>query len=158
MSQTLPLGSSLEAQHAASKSVETTLLGVKGVKTVLVTIGSGGSSLRAAFSGGGSTTFSVTTDPAADQAALQNTITKKLKTITGEGDIKVQAAQGGFASSNIEVDITAGSDADLRKASDAILAKVDKLSRRLAGDQQPLGIPARTWPCRSTAPRRRPTG
>ena len=40
----------------------------------------------------------------------------------------MQAAQGGFASSNIEVDITAGSDADLRKASDAILAKVDKLS------------------------------
>src|SRR3954447_15348823 len=82
VSQTLPLGSSLEAQHEASKAVERTLLGVKGVKTVLVTIGSGGSSLRAAFSGGGSTTFSVTTDPGADQAALQLTITKKLKAIT----------------------------------------------------------------------------
>ncbi|MEO6115489.1 MAG: efflux RND transporter permease subunit [Pseudolysinimonas sp.] len=128
VSQTLPLGSSLEAQNEASKTVEKTLLDIKGVKTVLLTIGSGGSSLRAAFSGGGSTTFSLTTDPTADQAALQNTITKKLKTIHGEGDIKVQAAQGGFASSNIEVDITGGSDADLRKASDAILAKVDKLS------------------------------
>ena len=128
VTQTLPLGSSLDAQHTAAESVEKTLLDTTGVKTVLVTIGSGGSSLRAAFSGGGSTTFSLTTDPGADQAALQNTITKKLKAITGEGDIKVQAAQGGFASSNIEVDITAGSDADLRKASDAILAKVDKLS------------------------------
>ncbi len=128
VTQTLPLGSSLDAQHTASSSVEKALLQTTGVKTVLVTIGSGGSSLRAAFSGGGSTTFSVTTDPNADQAALQNTITKKLKTITGEGDIKLQAAQGGFASSNIQVDITAGSDADLRKASDAILAKVDKLS------------------------------
>jgi len=128
VTQTLPLGSSLEAQDAASKAVEKTLLEIKGVKTVLLTIGSGGSSLRAAFSGRGSTTFSLTTDPNADQAALQNTITKKLKTIHGEGDIKVQAAQGGFASSNIEVDITAGSDADLRKASDAILAKVNKLS------------------------------
>lgn len=128
VTQTLPLGSSLEAQHTASTTVEKALLDVPGVKTVLVTIGSGGSSLRAAFSGRGSTTFSVTTDPDVDQAALQNTITKKLKTITGEGDIKLQAAQGGFASSNIEVDITAGSDADLRKASDAILAKVNKLS------------------------------
>jgi len=128
VTQTLPLGSSLDAQHTAAESVEKTLLDTTGVKTVLVTIGSGGSSLRAAFSGGGSTTFSLTTDPGPDQAALQNTITKKLKAITGEGDIKVQAAQGGFASSNIEVDITAGSDADLRKASDAILAKVDKLS------------------------------
>jgi HAE1 family hydrophobic/amphiphilic exporter-1 len=128
VSQTLPLGTSLEAQDAASKTVEKTLRGIKGVKTVLMTIGSGGSSLRAAFSGGGSTTYSLTTDPNADQAALQNTITKKLKTIHGEGDIKVQAAQGGFASSNIEVDITAGSDADLRTASDDILANVDKLS------------------------------
>ena len=127
VTQTLPLGSSLEAQNEASKTVETTLLGVKGVDTVLLTIGSGGSSLRAAFSGGGSTTYSLTTDANADQAVLQDTITKKLKAITGEGDIKVQAAQGGFASSNIEIDITAGSDADLRKASDDILAKVGKL-------------------------------
>jgi HAE1 family hydrophobic/amphiphilic exporter-1 len=127
VTQTLPLGSSLGAQNEASQTVEKTLLDIKGVKTVLLTIGSGGSSLRAAFSGGGSSTFSLTTDPSADQAALQDTITKKLKTIHGEGDIKVQAAQGGFASSNIEVDITAGSDADLRKASEAILSKVNKL-------------------------------
>jgi HAE1 family hydrophobic/amphiphilic exporter-1 len=128
VTQTLPLGTSLEAQNAASTVVEKKLRSISGVKTVLLTIGSGGSSLRAAFSGGGSSTFSLTTDPNADQAKLQDTITRELKTITGEGDIAVQAAQGGFASSNIEVDITAGSDADLRKASDDILAKVSKLS------------------------------
>ncbi|MES1212586.1 MAG: efflux RND transporter permease subunit, partial [Leifsonia sp.] len=65
VTQKLPLGSSLEAQNEASKTVEKTLLDITGVKTVLVTIGSGGSSLRAAFSGGGSTTFSLTTDPSA---------------------------------------------------------------------------------------------
>ncbi|CAN5464038.1 efflux RND transporter permease subunit [soil metagenome] len=128
VTQTLPLGTSLDAQYAASEVVEQKLEGIDGVQTVLLTIGSGGSSLRAAFSGGGSSTFSLTTDPNADQAKLQNVITKELKTITGQGDIKVQAASGGFASSNIEVDITAGSDADLRKASDDILAKVSKLS------------------------------
>ena len=127
VTQTLPLGTSLAAQDQASKKVESTLRGIKGVDTVLLSIGSGGSSLRAAFSGGGATSFSVTTDPNADQEKLQNTVTTSLKRITGEGELAVAAAQGGFASSNIEVDITAGSDADLRKASDAILAEVKKL-------------------------------
>jgi HAE1 family hydrophobic/amphiphilic exporter-1 len=127
VTQTLPLGSSLEAQNTASKKVESTLRSIKGVDTVLLTIGSGGDSLRSAFSGGGAASFSVTTDPDADQAALQTTVENKMKAIKGEGDIAVSAAQSGFASANIEVDITAGSDADLRKASDAILAKVKKL-------------------------------
>ena len=128
VTQTLPLGTSLAAQNDASTVVEKKLRSIKGVDTVLLTIGSGGSSLRAAFSGGGSSTFSLTTDPNADQAKLQNTITAALKTIKGEGDIAVQAAQGGFASSNIAIDITAGSDADLRKASSDILSAVSKLS------------------------------
>ncbi len=128
VTQTLPLGTSLDAQNTASKSVETALREIKGVQTVLLTIGSGGSSLRAAFSGGGSSSFAITTDPNADQAKLQDTITKRMQQITSEGDIRIQAAQGGFASSNIEVDVTAGSDADLRKASDDILAHVKNLS------------------------------
>ncbi|MES2171637.1 MAG: efflux RND transporter permease subunit [Actinomycetota bacterium] len=128
VTQTLPLGTSLAAQNDGAKTVETTLRDTKGVKTVLLTIGSGGSSLRAAFSGGGSSTFSVTTDPNADQAALQATITKKLKAIKNDGKIALNTAQGGFASSNIEVDVTAGSDADLRSASDAILKQVNTLS------------------------------
>ncbi len=127
VTQTLPLGTSLQAQDAASRKVGAALRGVTGVKTVLLTIGSGGSSLRAAFSGGGSSTFSVTTDPTADQANLQNTVTARLKKITGEGQLTLVTAQGGFASSDIEIDVTAGSDADLRKASDSILAKVRKL-------------------------------
>ena len=46
----------------------------KGVKTVQLSIGSSGSSLRDAFTGGGGgITFSVTTDPDADQEKLQNT-------------------------------------------------------------------------------------
>jgi HAE1 family hydrophobic/amphiphilic exporter-1 len=128
VTQTLPLGTSLAAQNDASTVVEKKLRSITGVNTVLLTIGSGGSSLRAAFSGGGSSTFSLTTDPNADQAKLQNTITAALKTIKGQGDIAVQAAQGGFASSNIAINITAGSDADLRKASSDILAAVSKLS------------------------------
>ncbi|WP_394769290.1 efflux RND transporter permease subunit [Lacisediminihabitans sp.] len=128
VTQRLPLGTSLDAQVAASKKVETVLQDVKGVKTVLLTIGSGGSSLRAAFAGGGSSTLSLTTDPNADQAKLQAAVTAELKKIKGEGELAVATAQGGFGSSDIQVNITAGSDADLRKASDSILAKVEKLS------------------------------
>ena len=128
VTQTLPLGTSLEAQDAASKEVGTILGKVKGIDTVLLTIGSGGSSLRAAFSGSGSSIFSITTNPDADQAKLQAAVAAELKKITGKGELAVATAQGGFASSNIEVDITAGSDADLRKASDAILARVKTLN------------------------------
>jgi len=128
VTQTLPLGTSLEAQDAASKEVEAILGNVKGVNTVLLTIGSGGSSLRAAFSGSGSSTFSITTNPDADQAKLQAAVAAELKKISGKGELAVATAQGGFASSNIEVDITAGSDADLRQASETILARVKTLS------------------------------
>jgi len=128
VTQTLPLGTSLAAQDAASKEVGTILGKVKGIDTVLLTIGSGGSSLRAAFSGSGSSIFSITTNPDADQAKLQAAVAAELKKITGKGELAVATAQGGFASSNIEVDITAGSDADLRKASDAILARVKTLN------------------------------
>ena len=128
VTQTLPLGTSLETQDAASKEVEATLSKITGVDTVLLTIGSGGSALRAAFSGSGSSTFSVTTDPAVDQAKLQATVAAELKTITGKGELAVASAQGGFTSSDIQVNITAGSDADLRVASDAVLATVKDLA------------------------------
>jgi HAE1 family hydrophobic/amphiphilic exporter-1 len=128
VTQTLPLGTSLDAQVASSKEVRSVLQDVTGVKTVLLTIGSGGSSIRAAFAGGGSSTFSLTTDPNADQAKLQARVTAELKKISGAGELAVATAQGGFGSSDIQVNITAGSDADLRKASESILTGVEKLT------------------------------
>ncbi|HEY0258495.1 MAG TPA: efflux RND transporter permease subunit [Lacisediminihabitans sp.] len=127
VTQTLPLGTSLAAQDSASKKVESALRDITGVDTVLTTIGSGGSSLRSAFSGSSATDFAVTTDASADQDKLQNTVVARMKKIRDAGDITVAAAQSGFASSNIEVDITAGSDADLRRASESILTRVKKL-------------------------------
>jgi HAE1 family hydrophobic/amphiphilic exporter-1 len=127
VSQTLDKSASLAAQDAASKRVETALRAIKGVTTVEVSIGSGGNSLRAAFSGGGSTTYDVTTSSTADQDKLLATITKKMKAIKGDGDIEVSAASSGLTASNIEIDVTAGSDADLRNASTALIAKTKKI-------------------------------
>jgi hydrophobic/amphiphilic exporter-1 (mainly G- bacteria), HAE1 family len=128
VTQTLDKSTSLAAQDAASKQVESALRSVAGVTTVEVSIGSGGNSLRAAFSGGGATTYDVTTSAKADQDALLAAVTKKMKAISGEGDIVVSAASSGLTSSNIEIDVTAGSDADLRAASTALIAKAKKIS------------------------------
>jgi HAE1 family hydrophobic/amphiphilic exporter-1 len=127
VTQTLGTSTSLAAQDAASKKVESTLRGIKGVTTVEVSIGSGGNSLRAAFSGGGATTYSVTTSPKADQDKLLATVTSKMKAIKNEGTIAVSAASSGLTSSNIEIDVSAGSSADLRAASKDLIAKAEKI-------------------------------
>ena len=127
VTQTLDSSASLTAQDTAAKKVETTLEGIKGVTTVEVSIGTGGNSLRAAFSGGGASTFDVTTATKADQDKLLATITKKMKAIKHEGTIAVSAASSGLTSSNIEIDVTAGSDADLRTASNALIARAQKI-------------------------------
>src|SRR5690606_21655027 len=57
VTQTLPLGSSLEAQDEAATEVEEALRGVDGVETVQLSLGSSGGSIMAAFGGGGDATF-----------------------------------------------------------------------------------------------------
>ncbi|AGW40413.1 preprotein translocase subunit SecD [Leifsonia xyli subsp. cynodontis DSM 46306] len=128
VTQTLAPGASLQAKDDAAKAVERKLLDTKGVQTVQVSIGSSGSSLRDAFTGGGggASTFSITTDPDADQEKLQTTIQDEMAAIDGQGDIQVSAQSGFGASSDIEVDIAASTDADLQKATDAVAAELKK--------------------------------
>ncbi|MET1053010.1 MAG: efflux RND transporter permease subunit, partial [Mycetocola sp.] len=129
VSQTLPVGSSLESQDVAAGKVEEALRGIDGIETVQLSIGSSGSSLRDAFTGGGagSITYSITTDESADQEALQSRVRSALADIDGAGEIEV-AASGGFgASSDIEVDITAPSQDALQEATDAVTAAAEDL-------------------------------
>ncbi len=127
VSQTLQPGASLQAKDDAARTVEDKLLHIDGVKTVQVSIGSSGSSLRDAFTGGGgATTFSVTTDPNADQDKLQTTIQNDMASISGAGDITVSASSGFGGSTDIQVDISASSNADLQKATDSVVAELKK--------------------------------
>ena len=129
VSQVLEPGTSLVAKDTAARKVEAELEKIKGVRTIQLSIGSSGSSLRAAFSGGGATNFSLTTDPAADQVALQAQVRKAVAGLTGVGRITLAASGGGgFASSTINVNITATSQKDLKSAADAVLAAVQKLT------------------------------
>ena len=127
VSQTLPLGTSLEVRDEAARKVETALGDVEGVDTVQLSLGSSGGSLRAAFSGGGSTSFSLTTDPDADQPKLQADVRDAIAGLDDVGEVAVAAAGSGFASSDIEVNIKASSDADLREAAQAVLDGVKDL-------------------------------
>jgi multidrug efflux pump subunit AcrB len=129
VSQTLPVGSSLDAQDAAAGLVEAALRGIDDIESVQLSIGSSGSSLRDAFTGGGagSITYSITTNEDADQEALQSRVRTELEDIDGAGEIEV-AASGGFgASSDIEVDITAPNQETLRTATDAVTDAAEDL-------------------------------
>ena len=121
VTQSLPLGTSLDERDAAAKKVETALLGIDGIDTVQLSLGSGGNSLRAAFSGSGDTSFSLTTDPDADQEALQATVRSKVETISDAGEVTLDGASAGFGSSDIEVNIKASNNADLEKSATAVL-------------------------------------
>lgn len=121
--QTLPLGTSLEARDEAAQEVEAVLVDVPGVETVQTSIGSGGNSLRAAFAGTGSSTFSITTDASFDQVELQQDIRDAIADLgEGAGEVTLSAGGGGgFSSSDVEVNITAASGDDLATATDTVL-------------------------------------
>ncbi|CAH0183501.1 efflux RND transporter permease subunit [Plantibacter cousiniae (nom. nud.)] len=129
VTQTLPVGTSLDAQDAAAKQVETKLRDIDGIDTVQLSIGSSGSSLRDAFSGGGggAITYSITTSEDADQTALQKTVRKDLSGLDDVGEIEVAASAGFGGSSDIEIDITSARQSDLAKAADAIQQAVTGL-------------------------------
>ncbi|WP_193509363.1 efflux RND transporter permease subunit [Cryobacterium sp. BB736] len=124
--QSLPRGTSLEAQDAAAGEVEDTLLAIEGVDTVQLSI-SGGGSLAAAFGGGNDITFSITTDPDADQDALRETVRDELESLRDVGDVTLGSEGSAFASSDIDIDITANNQTDLRSAADDVLAAVEGL-------------------------------
>jgi HAE1 family hydrophobic/amphiphilic exporter-1 len=127
VNQTLPLGTSLEAQDEAATKVEDALLDIPGIETVQLSIGSGGSSLRAAFSGSSGATFSLTTDPDLDQVELQADVRDAMAEIEDAGEITLAAASGGFASSTININITATSEDELREAADQIQSAMEDL-------------------------------
>src|SRR5690606_2770508 len=69
--QSLPAGTNLAAVDRAAGEVEAALLDLDGIETVQVSIGSGdGSGFALLFAGGADATYSIVTDPDADQEAL----------------------------------------------------------------------------------------
>ncbi|MFZ6991234.1 efflux RND transporter permease subunit [Curtobacterium sp. RRHDQ66] len=125
VTQDLEPGASLDAQSDAARKVEAQLRAVDGVDTVQTTIGSSGQSIQAAFGGSGTASiqYAVTTDSDADQARIQSDTRKRLDGLSDAGTISLSSSGGGFGgSSDIEVDVTAPSQAQLRTAADEVLS------------------------------------
>ncbi|NRG40478.1 efflux RND transporter permease subunit [Rathayibacter sp. VKM Ac-2835] len=125
VTQTVPDGQSLDAQDATAQQASTAILGVGGVETVQLSIGSASGGLQSAFGGGGGGTsirYSVTTAESADQETVQADVRTALGSIAEADDISVAASSGFGASSNIEVDLSTASQSDLQSANDALLA------------------------------------
>lgn len=126
VTQEIGAAPSLDAENAAAQRVEDVLLDIPGVETVQTSIGSSGSALRDAFSGGGSgITYSITTESGADQVDLRERVRTELSALDGAGEIEVAAAGGGFGSSDISVDVTAPDGQALQQANDAVVAALD---------------------------------
>ena len=122
MTQRLGPAASLASEDAAAQQVEELLLQIDGIETVQVSIGSSGSALRDAFSGGGGgVTYSVTTAAGADQLALRDEVTAQVATLENVGEISIGGAGGGFGSSDIEIDISAPDRATLEEATQAVV-------------------------------------
>ncbi len=126
MTQSIGAAPSLEAESAAAEEVEEALEGIDGIETVQVSIGSSGSALRDAFSGGGSgITYSITTDPAADQVVLREEVQRAVADLDDAGTITVASSGGGFGSSDIAIDVTAPDSVTLQEATDEVVASVE---------------------------------
>jgi HAE1 family hydrophobic/amphiphilic exporter-1 len=124
VTQTVADGTSLDDQTTAARGVDRTLRSIDGVSIVSASIGTSGNAARDAFTGGSGSqiTYSITTDESADQDALQQRIRSRLGGAKGEFD--VSSGQGFGTSSDIEIDITAGSTDVLDTAADRVLTEL----------------------------------
>ena len=68
----------------------------------------------------------MTTDPNADQVALQQTVQDRLHRLSGAGFITLSASNQGFNSSNLAVNVQASDDQTLRAATQLVLDAVKK--------------------------------
>ncbi|MBA8814981.1 HAE1 family hydrophobic/amphiphilic exporter-1 [Microbacterium halimionae] len=126
VSQELGAAASLDAEDAAAAQVEEALADVDGIETIQVSIGSSGSALRDAFSGGSAgITYSITTDTNADQVVVREETQQAVADLTDAGTITVSASSGGFGSSDIAINVSAPDQSTLQDATDAVVASLD---------------------------------
>ncbi|MFI6426487.1 efflux RND transporter permease subunit [Promicromonospora sp. NPDC050880] len=141
-------GTSLAAQDDAAKEVEEVLTGVDGVETVQTTVGSG-DGMAAAFGmggGGSSATFALTLDEDADGTAVQDEVSDALDAATLDGEVTVAAGDAGFASSTVDLVVTAPDAEGLAEAASTVedavtdLDGVDGVTNNLAAEQSTVQV------------------
>lgn len=141
-------GTSLAAQDEAAKEVEDVLAGVDGVETVQTTVGSG-DGMAAAFGmggGGSSASFALTLDEDADGTVVQDEVSDALDAATLDGEVTVAAGDAGFASSTVDLVVTAPDAEGLAEAASTVedavadLDGVDGVTNNLAAEQSTVQV------------------
>jgi HAE1 family hydrophobic/amphiphilic exporter-1 len=141
-------GTSLAAQDEAAKEVEDVLADVDGVETVQTTVGSG-DGMAAAFGGGvgGSTaSFAMTLAEDADAEAVQDEVSDALDTAAPAGEITVAAGDAGFASTTVDLVVTAADAQTLADAASSVedavgdVDGVEDVTNNLAAEQSTVQV------------------
>jgi HAE1 family hydrophobic/amphiphilic exporter-1 len=141
-------GTSLTAQDEAAKEVEDALAGIDDVRTVQTTVGSG-DGMAAAFGGGGGSgtaSFALTLEEDADGEAVQDEVSDALDEAAPTGEVTVAAGDSGFASSTVDLIVTAPDAEGLADAAgdveDAVtgLDGVDGVTNNLAAEQSTVQV------------------
>src|SRR5215471_9453617 len=122
ITQTLPVGTSMDVTNQDAAQVEKVLSGMSQIQHYQVTIGSTGmfSTLQGSSGSSNVATFLITTDPNADQNAFQTDLRNRLNALSNVGQLSVSQGAG-FNSSNVSVDIQAPDEAKLEQANRQVL-------------------------------------
>src|SRR5690606_24086404 len=147
MTVTQDLGptASLQAKSDAALKVEEALDEVDGLEHVQASIGSSGSPLMDAFSGGAGVTYSILTEEGIDQEQLRADVQDALDEIEDAGELAVSST-GGFGSTDIEVTVTAPDDEALQQATADLVEELDgrdgigQVSDNLAASLPYIGV------------------
>ena len=140
-------GTSLAAQDDAAQEVEDVLAGVDGVETVQTTVGSA-DGMAAAFGGGGgsSASFAMTLDEDGDGEAVQDEVSDALDAARLDGEVTVAAGDAGFASTTVDLVVTATDAEGLADAASAVedavtdLDGVEDVTNNLAAEQSSVQV------------------
>lgn len=125
ITQDLGPSASLQAKSDAAVAVEDALLDIDGIEHVQASIGTSGSALSDAFSGGAGVTYSVLTDSDADQEKLRADVQDAIDGLGDDvGDVAVSASAG-FGSSDIEITVSASNSDDLQTATTTLVEELD---------------------------------
>ncbi|WP_331385688.1 efflux RND transporter permease subunit [Rathayibacter toxicus] len=123
VTQTVPVTLSLDAQDATAQRASSAILGVSGVTTVQLSIGTstGPQSVFSVGNGSSAIRYSVTTDESADHERVHSDVRDALQTVASPDDITISTSSGFGASSDITVDLSTASPGELRRANDQLL-------------------------------------
>ena len=120
ISQELPAGTSLEATGEAAGAVEGVLADVPAVRTYQVTAG-GGENAAGPSAGPNTATYTITTDPDADQGEVERELRNRLDALGDAGTIIFAAGAGASLNSNLEANVQSSDPVELRQVNDRLV-------------------------------------